>query len=267
MIAYYRAQNPNASRDSFAHLWIRDGVATWANQFEEHVSHYEGILHCMRNRYFHDALQQYTSNNPTALCLNLGAGFSMYPYSLPETLVHLEIDFPEIVQFKDENTAQFNKAGNIPHRNVTRLAANIVTNEGQDAIRKALSNFQKTRKIILIEGVFFFLRKNEIASVLDFCRGIMKPGDVLLCNSYADTVKDTAVFQRLTNYFATELNVTGQANTALPLSFFETLPQFTLQHHCGTLELGKQLEYIPSSVEEEQVLNEQCYTLEYMGND
>lgn len=265
MIAYYRAQNEEASRDPYAHLWIRDGVETWATQFEKRVSHHEGILHCMRNRYFYDTLNASLGVGEPALCLNLGAGFSMYPYTLPEKVVNLEIDFPEIMQFKNHRTAQFEDENRLPKRRVRRIAANMVAAEGQQAIRKEISEVPKRRKIILIEGVLFFLKKQEIAMVLDFCRSLMQPGDLLLCNSYTDGVRDTEVFQRLTAYFETELNVTGQANTTLPISFFQQLDHFELCHTCGTLQLGKQLGYIKASVPEHQVLSEQCYTLRYTG--
>ncbi len=84
MIAHYRTRHENLSRNPFAKLWLRPSVEKWTQSFFENVSFEDEILHCMRNRYFHDELQKLAQSEDEFLFLNLGTGFSMYSYALPK---------------------------------------------------------------------------------------------------------------------------------------------------------------------------------------
>ncbi|MCT8340469.1 class I SAM-dependent methyltransferase [Flavobacteriaceae bacterium TK19130] len=262
MIAWYRAANETASLDPYAKFWFREGAKILAEDFEAKVSEHEGILHGMRNRFMLGKLKEFQQLHPKeSCCINLGAGFSMYPYLLQNHWETLEIDFNEVVQYKDLKTAAFQKDNKIPTRTIDRMVANFLTEEGQGKIRNWVQQHPSKPKIFIIEGVFYFLSVEEVSTLLRFCRSLMKPGDQLACNSYRDAIKQTQAFEALQQYFREVLNTTDQANTTLADTFYRNLDGFLLEEVTSTFELAKENGFIDTTVSETVVLNEYCYSL------
>jgi len=77
MVANCRAQLEQLRLDPYAKLWTRPSVKKWIQSFFENVSFEDEVLHCMRNRYFHDELQRLAKTEEKFLFINLDAGFSM----------------------------------------------------------------------------------------------------------------------------------------------------------------------------------------------
>ncbi|KAA3621736.1 MAG: hypothetical protein DWP94_09845 [Flavobacterium sp.] len=260
IIAYYRANNELVSCDPYAKLWVRPSLQKWVNEFATKVSEYDELLHCMRNRYFHLTLEELLGSGSKLLCINLGAGFSMYPYNLSEDLVTIEADFDDVVAFKKEAIARFTADGSLPSRKVRWINTDITRQEDQARLKTLLNDYKGYRKVIMIEGVFFFLNQGQINSVIEFCREILNTGDILLAESFEEQIKETAVFIRLKTYFEKELHSDG-TTTTLPRSFYEELPGFNLKRSNSTLELARELELVPEDMQESEVLNEYCYFL------
>lgn len=262
MIAYYRAQHEEASKDPYAKLWLEgNDVKYWTDDFAEKVSPHDEILHCMRNRFFYEKLLKLTKNNPETLFINLGAGFSMYPYVLPQTVTTIEIELPQIYTYKSNKVETFCKSGELPQRNVIHLDGNITNVASQKELIASIEPFKKKHTVILIEGVFFFLSSGEIKTVLNFCRQLQDTGDTLYCVNFEDRLKNTAVFNRLKTYFSETLSSHGNPFTTLPHSYFEKVNGYTLSAIDSGLETGKELGLFPSDFKEKTVLNEYFYTL------
>ena len=259
-IACYRANHEHESRDPFAHLWVKPGVQKWVDVFKEKVSEYDEILHCMRNRFFHDTLKEIEEKESDLLCLNLGAGFSMYPYSMAESTVTIEADFNDVIEYKQLATDEFVNDGSLPNRNVMRKAADITNRADQVKIQSLLKKYPNHRKVVMIEGVFFFLNWTQIHDVIEFCAEILSKDDVLLTVSFDTKTASTAVFNRLISYFENELHSEGN-NTTVPHEFYSNLPEFTLKGTNSSLEMARQFNLVPYDLQEESVLNEYCYYL------
>jgi O-methyltransferase involved in polyketide biosynthesis len=262
IIAHYRSQFELLSKDPYAKLWLRPSLKKFAGSFAEHVSYHDEMLHCMRNRHFHDALQEISQQSDDFLFINIGAGFSMYPYTLPEKATTIEIDLPEIIAYKDLHTKKFTTQNKLPKRAVIHKTVDITDIEQLKNFKSVLKKYSEKKKVILIEGVFFFLKKDEIKNLLSFCKSIQKEGDILFCVSFDEEILKTLVFKRLTSYFSLHLKSKGNPYTVLPHSFYETLNGYKLIDKNSTLSLGKKLNAIDESLKEEDVLNEYLYTLE-----
>jgi len=262
IIAHYRALHEDLSKDPYATLWLRPSLEKWSQDFAEKVSPYDKVLHCIRNRYFYEELRAISKQEQPILFVNLGAGFSMYPYVLPESTVTLEVDFPEIVQYKQQHVEQFIKEDTLPYREVTHIPADITKPEGQQKIAEFVSNYPNHKMVILIEGVFFFLPVSRIAKTLSFCEQIQKNGDLLLCVSFDEKIRETKVFKRLVHYFSEVLKSENNPYTLMPHSFYENISGYETIKQGSTLALGKLLHAIEPSLPEHEVLNEYCYSLQ-----
>ncbi|MFC7358007.1 class I SAM-dependent methyltransferase [Jejudonia soesokkakensis] len=262
MIAYYRAQHEEASKDPYAKLWLEDtNVKSWTDDFASKVSEHDEILHCMRNRFFYEQLLELTKKNPETLFINLGAGFSMYPYVLPQTVTTVEVELPQICTYKSNKIKSFQELDMLPQRNVIHLAGNITAETSHSDLIKSIAPFKKKKTVILIEGVFFFLSSEEIKSVLKFCAQLQDAGELLYCVNFEDRVKNTAVFNRLKTYFSETLSSHGNPFTTLPHRYFKKVNGYTLSAIDSGLQTGKQLGLFSSNFKEETVLNEYFYIL------
>lgn len=262
MIAYYRAQQSEISQDPYAKLWARPGLDKWAQQFDLKVSEHDELLHCLRNRFFYTELEKLWPKEEKILFLNLGAGFSMYPYLLPNKIHTIELDFEEIALYKNEKTTAFTSEKLLPKRSIEHWSADITNAQDQANLLQKLAAYRDYKKVVLIEGVFFFLTEAQIDSVLSFCSDLLDPSDILMCVSFHDTQKETAVFKRLIHYFADLLKSADNPFSALPHTYYEQLNGFKLIKQSSSWGLGQQLEVIPQHLKPTEVLNEHFYILE-----
>jgi len=262
MIAYYRAQQSDLSEDPYAQLWLRPGLHKWSQQFAAKVSEHDELLHCLRNRFFYTELKTLWPEEEKVLFLNMGAGFSMYPYLLSEKIQTIELDFEEIALYKNEKTREFTSKNLLPKRSVEHWNVDITNPKNQAVLLQKLEAYRDYKKVVLIEGVFFFLTEAEINSVLSFCADLLDPKDILMCVSFDESQKETAVFKRLIDYFAEVLQSTSNPFSTLPHSYYEQLNGFNLKKQGSSFELGRNLEVIPSHIKTTEVLNEHFYILE-----
>ncbi|MCH9659622.1 MAG: class I SAM-dependent methyltransferase [Bacteroidetes bacterium] len=261
MIAYYRAQHESVSKDPYASIWPGPGVKPWIDSFTEQVSPHDEILHCLRNRFFFEELQQLAAEPQPLLVINLGAGFSMYPYTLPSEVVTVEVDFDAVAQYKRAKVKSFQKEGILPHREVHFMAADITNPEEQAAIIETLETYKGYKRVVLIEGVFFFLTKDEIGKVWSFCNKILTTEDRVMCVSFEDSLLKTPVFKRLTRYFSEVLKSDHNPYTTLPHSYYEHRDGFTLLKQESGFQLGQKLGVMNSNLDSMELLNEHFYVL------
>lgn len=261
IIAYYRAQHEGISKDPYAKLWLRPSLRTFASDFAAQVSEFDELLHCLRNRYFLESLTELTSEG-NWLFLNIGAGFSMYPYLLPETVTTIEVDLPEIISYKETAVKKFTSEGSLPKRNVSHRAVDITDPHQLEIFKKnTISGYSNLRTVILIEGVFFFLNKTDISNLFSFAENFQKPGDIIMSVSFEDSIQSEAVFARLKTYFTTHLQAAVNPFTTFPHSYYESVPGYSLQDKSSSFALGRTLNALPRDLKETQLLNEFFYTL------
>ena len=77
-----RATDEALSKDCYAKLWETEQSKMWMQAYANTVSHLEPVSHCLRNRFFYETISALASNGEIEVLLNLGCGFSMYPYIL-----------------------------------------------------------------------------------------------------------------------------------------------------------------------------------------
>lgn len=261
MIAYYRAQHETVSKDPYANIWPGTGVTPWIESFKEQVSPHDEILHCLRNRFFFEELTQLAKGSDPLLVINLGAGFSMYPYVLPPNVVTVEVDFDAVAQYKGEKVAQFQKEGTLPERKVHFIAADITHPQEQAKVIETLDRYQGFKRVVLIEGVFFFLTEEQITRVWSFCKEILTSGDSVMCVSFEDALLATPVFKRLTRYFSEVLKSEHNPFTTLSHNYYKNREGFSLLRQESGFGLGKKLGVMDPNLDETELLNEHFYVL------
>ncbi|MBA2330934.1 MAG: class I SAM-dependent methyltransferase [Flavisolibacter sp.] len=258
--AYFRSLYKDVSQDKYASIWIRESTKKWADEYCRLVSEWEPILHCIRNRYFLDKLTE-ISKAEDFLLINIGAGFSMYPQTLKASITTIEADLKDIIAFKKNKVVKSVAEGLLPARQLYFSACDIAAHDGLTQLKEQINQLKGTHKlIILIEGVLFFLEKENIKNLFNFCNTIQKQGDLLFSVSYDKAIEEKDVFYRLKNYFEINLSSRNNPYTTLKPPFYSALNNYSLLEHTSGYDYGLQLQVINDAAEPE-LLNEHFFTM------
>ncbi len=100
--------------------------------------------------------------------MNLGAGLDTRPYrmDLPESLLWIEVDYPRVIEFKDERLA-----GQHPRCKLERVPLDLA-NVAERRKLLAATNARAKKLLILTEGVVSYLSVEDVASLSDDLRAL-----------------------------------------------------------------------------------------------
>jgi O-methyltransferase involved in polyketide biosynthesis len=181
-----RARLPDLSRDRFARDWIPEVLRTavhelWAD-YAEAVYPHDDVVVSVRSRSIIELLEAALHAAPDLVLVNVGAGFTSYPWLLPLRRT-LELDRPEVVRAKRMRIDELWRSGILPHRDVTLVDVDLLAVGAVERVRTAIEGVTAPGAplAIVMEGVAFYLDR---ATVM---------GLVGLANSLADEVVAAAV--------------------------------------------------------------------------
>jgi O-methyltransferase involved in polyketide biosynthesis len=260
--AAFRAGNSSLSKDVFARLWANEVTDSHADRYCRNVSLHEAIAHCLRNRYFFDTLEKLIIAERIEVMVNFGCGFSMYPYLLSNSVRYVEIDTANVTRYKMERTRSWQREGVLPERDVHFVEADFNSPTLEELFQTLEPLVKNRRSFFLLEGVLFFLGRQDTANLFDLFRRLQRGGDYLGSVSFRPSLEETTVFQKLIDFVEGNLEKNQQFNyQTLPDEFYLKLPDYQLADHQDTLSLLER--YVPGEeLPEDEVLNEHMYLLQ-----
>ncbi len=100
--------------------------------------------------------------------MNLGAGLDTRPYrmDLPESLLWIEVDYPRVIEFKDERLA-----AQQPRCKLERVPLDLANQPERRKLLEA-TNARAKKLLILTEGVVSYLSVEDVASLADDLRAL-----------------------------------------------------------------------------------------------
>ncbi|WP_297693706.1 class I SAM-dependent methyltransferase [uncultured Eudoraea sp.] len=259
--ASFRMGDVALSKDRYAYLWSKSSIDIHAERYSTAVSSYEPYAHCLRNRYFYDTINELMNKNKIEVLINFGCGFSMYPYLLENSLDYIEIDKSDVVTHKKEMTTKWEREGKLPRRKITYLEADFNL-RSQDKLYEQVIALKNGRKsFILLEGVLFFLSKDDTKRLFKLFDRIQEPDEYLGSVSFLPQLEKQLVFKKLIDYVESNLekNKRFQYQTVAE-KFYRNLKNYELMNHEDTFSLSARYEpkrFLPK----EEVLNEHMYLL------
>ncbi len=257
----FRASNVALSKDCFAALWANEKTDAHAKEYVEEVSKYEPIAHCLRNRYFFETIQSLFKQKKIEVLINFGAGFSMYPFLLDQGLEHIEIDQDDVIAYKKERIFKWMQEGKLPERKIEYISTDF--NESKEA--ELFIKVQKIKKgrscFILIEGVLFFIDKEDTLRLFELFKKIQNTEDYIGSVSFKKELEHTLGFQKMISFIEKNLvaNQKFQYQT-INDDFYNQLGGYELidqkDHHSLGKIYGSDLIF-----KKDILLNEQMYLL------
>jgi methyltransferase (TIGR00027 family) len=93
--------------------------------------------------------------------INLAAGLDARPYrmDLPAALRWIEVDFPEMISYKQENLEK-----DVPHCRLERVSLDLANVEGRRQLL-ARVNASTSNTVVLSEGLLAYLRPEDVAAL------------------------------------------------------------------------------------------------------
>ncbi|MDN3593954.1 class I SAM-dependent methyltransferase [Zunongwangia endophytica] len=257
----FRATDENLSHDTFARLWQNSKTEKWIIEYLKMVSSEEPFTHCLRNRYFLDEINALVQKNEIDVLINFGSGFSMYPFLLDKKLIHIEIDKPEIVTYKRQKLEHWQQENVLAKRDIHFIGVDF-TSEYKSGLITKLNAIKGNRPcFILIEGVLFFLNREETNDLFELFKTVQNSGDYIGSASFQETIKNTQAFKNLLHFFNLKVAKTSKDDyQTIDDQYYTSVPNYTLIDQQDYFSLSKKYDHKVIK-EKTLILNENFYLL------
>lgn len=257
----FRSFNESLSQDSFAKLWRNAKTEKWIEAYLEQVSSEEIHTHCLRNSYFLDTIKELVATNKVEVLINFGCGFSMYPFLLDEKLINIEIDKPEVIDYKKSKIKNWQKNKLLPQRNIHFIGVDFSENYKEDLLSRIFSIKKDKPCFILIEGVLFFLDRKETDNLFHFFNLIQNQGDFIGSASFQDSLKKTLAFKKLLHFFNKKVSKTKESDyQTINDEYYQSITNYTWIDHQDYFSLSEKYNN-NVQLSEKLILNENFYLL------
>lgn len=226
-----RARCPNVSLDDYARHWVppdsRERVRQLWDDFTREVYPHDALELAVRNRFFLDHLRRTAGSDEDAVFVNLGAGFTSYPYLMEPGVPCIEVDFPHVVVLKRARAEALRARSVLPPRRVEYFAADLGDAEHRAGLRRFLAErIDGRRSYVLLEGVSYYLSKTALESVIGLARDAQVPGSVFAFDFWKPEIVDSAVFTRLQAFFARRFDYPPQRYNLFGLPSIEAVARY-----------------------------------------
>ncbi len=272
----FRARKVHISADKFAALWISKESDIWADNYAKKVGSTEILVHALRHRFFLECLTQFLANSPNGVFINIGAGFTNYPYLISSKVPCCEIDTEVNIRFKQQKLAEFELQGELPHRLIKFVPVNDLNNLAEISnLELGLREWIGDRaSFVLFEGVFFYLNIAafegvffylNIAAITHFYKmlaSLQHQGDIVASTSFRPEECNKLMFQRLIEYCQTDYKMRNFTPTIITTSFYSQQLGYSLITHQNYYNLCENFALAEKLANPEDVLEEDCYVLE-----
>lgn len=257
----FRSFDELLSRDPYAKLWNSPKNDVWIDRYLEEVCNEETYAHCLRNRFFLDTIENLAKTGEIEALINFGCGMSMYPFIMEPGLIHIEIDQPQIIDFKRENIKEFQKQGLLPEREVNYISVDFSTDYQELLKREIETILQGKSAFILIEGVLFFLNQEIVDSLFKFFESIQNKGDYIGSGSFQDYMLETTAYQKMIDFLEREVEEESKQDyLCLPDAFYHSLESYDLLDQQDYFSLSKTYRH-NYQLDRDTMLNETFYIL------
>lgn len=197
-----RSEKVMLSKDIYSQLWITEEARDLYGQLQNQVYKHDDLFISARHRFFYEKQKEFikTHNNP--VIINVGAGFTNYPYLLEGSFEYVEIDLENIIYYKKERIEKFIHEGLIPYRDVYYYPIDLTNVIDREYLRSKLNGAiaSASRSMIIMEGLTFFLDENTLDFLFKLLGSLQKKGSEIVFDFWKPDAMDYPVLQKLKTY-------------------------------------------------------------------
>ncbi len=224
-----RAKRLDISRDVYARLWVTPrSEALWEEMARE-VYPNSDVSVSLRNRFYLDRLERFGASRAEPVMVNIAAGFTAYPFLLPENYRALEVDYPKVVRFKKEKVDAWMDQGELPRRNVDYHGADLASEEGLTGLRDRLSSWLEGRQaFVVLEGITYYLPRRSLDAIFAILADVLPRGSRVAFEHWPADAATYPVFARFKRHLDETFGWSARGFTLFDRDYPASLPGFSL---------------------------------------
>lgn len=202
-----RARRVGLSKDRYASLWVTESTRRLWDDFTSEVYPHDEIELGLRNRFFLERLGSFVESHSAPAFINIGAGFTSYPFLIDKQIPCVEVDYPHVAAFKRSRVEQMTADGILPPRRVEFAACDLTSLEDRRALALTLKEYAGTPTFILMEGLTYYLSRDLLEELLGMTRAVQIDGSALAFDFWEPENAYSPVFLRFEKFFAKRFGV------------------------------------------------------------
>jgi len=236
-----RSRRVDISKDIYAHLWTTDETHRLWNDFSEQVYPYDDIELGLRNRFYLHQLQSFIQSTKKPRCINIGAGFTSYPFLVDMPCTFMEVDLPHVMDFKQRNIHSFIKDRILPERDIRFIGVDLRKKTDHARLQHEVASFvQNHPSIILLEGISYYLETSVLTDLLNMFSTLQNTGSVLVCDFWDPSVVSHPIFKKFIHYFDGRFGHKKTQYHLFDVDFLTSIKGYHIMEHTDIQQLEKQ---------------------------
>lgn len=236
-----RARKINISQDIYAERWIepesRERVRSLWDNFSKEVYPHDDIELAVRNRYFLERLKKTVGTSLNTVFVNLGAGFTSYPFLLKQLILSIEVDYPHVISFKQDRIKRLQEEGVLPHRNLEFISVDLSDPYDLERLKKVLiRRIAGKNSYLLLEGVSYYLPMPALLTLIEHLREIQSIDSIFAFDYWKPEISEHPVFIKLQTFFADRFGFKASDYNLFDLEFIKSIKGYQLLETSDAVE-------------------------------
>lgn len=250
-----RARRVEVSQDIYAHLWVTPETKKIWEDFSKAVYPHDDLELGIRNRYFLEHLKKFVSHHEKPVFVNVGAGFTSYPFLIDFPFESIEVDLLPVIEFKASKIQQWQKEGILPKRDVEFFPCDLRNARELKQLNKKLPHWIREKpSFILLEGISYYLEMPFLLRLLEMFKDNQQQGSQIGLEYWKPDIKDHPVFLKLQEYFKENFGYKDREYNLFGLEFIKTIKGYRAIEMTDTTEQEKIYSHTSSMENYEQIL-------------
>ncbi|NIM65393.1 MAG: hypothetical protein GTO51_05310 [Candidatus Latescibacteria bacterium] len=257
-----RARNVDLSRDIFAHLWVDDSTQKLWDDFSREVYPHDEIELSLRNRFFLDCLNSHINADTSIVFVNVGAGFTSYPFLTNKPCRCIEVDYAHVIDFKRKKIEGWQEEGIVPKRGIDYIAADLNNKLEMEELGSILGSHLKiNHSFILLEGLTYYLEMPVLRNLLAIFSELQVGDSILTFDFWTPDSADHPVFIRFREFFSKRFGYKEARYNLFDADFVRSIPGYSVVEITSIQDLEKVYSKTTFLSDYENILPEQYAVL------
>lgn len=224
VVNYSRSRCVDISSDIYASLWVtQEAIDLW-NTFSQEVYPYDDLNISLRNRFYLSHLEKFSREFPNGVCLNLGAGFTNYPFLLRPGLRFFDFDLPFVCSYKKQAVSGWISEGKLPDRDVHYISTDLNNRQELSHIKDLLMREANgTPSLVMLEGVTYYLELSILHEIFELLYAVQSKGSLIVFDYWRPDVMEYPVMIRLKKFMEQHFGFQGQQYTLFDQTFIHQI--------------------------------------------
>ena len=197
-----RRRREDVSRDRFAKLWIRESASALWVELAREVDHTDIEL-ALRNRFFLDRIDYFLNAGAVEAFINIGAGFTSYPFLTAKACPCAEVDLPHVIKYKKDHVARWQGEDLLPDRQVIYRGADLREDPSVAALIDELQTWLEAKpSFVLMEGLSYYLPADARSRLLKGIAKLQTRGSIFAFDFWTRQSMEHPVTKKWRRYLA-----------------------------------------------------------------